>query len=139
MTARDWMSTAPRSVPPMLSVWAALAIMREEDIRHLLVVDQGRLVGVLSNRDFRKILEWTRPDGTLTGLRDVVVARIMTPVDRVVTVPPEASLLDVARLIIRRKIGCVPVVTDAARPCGILTQKDVMRALITLAMAADAR
>jgi CBS domain-containing protein len=63
----------------------------------------------------------------------------MTPVDRVVTVPPETPLLDIARLIVRRKIGCVPVVTDAARPCGILGQKDVMRALITLAMGADAR
>lgn len=94
---------------------------------------------MISNRDFRKILEWTRPDGTLTGLRDVVVARIMTPVDRVVTVPPETPLLDIARLIVRRKIGCVPVVTDAARHCGILTQKDVIRALITLATADDAR
>jgi CBS domain-containing protein len=137
MTARDCMSSDLKLVAADLSVWSALAIMGAQDVRHLLVVDGDRLVGVLSNRDYRKILEWTRPDGTIKNVHGVTVSRIMTPANRLVTVDPEAPLLDIARLIATRKIGCVPVVAESGRPVGILTQKDVMAALIELLEGAN--
>jgi acetoin utilization protein AcuB len=132
ITAEDRMTKEPRSVPPDLNVWAALATMREEGIRHLLVTEHEALVGVVSNRDYRKILERAHPDGTVRNVFQITVSSIMTPADRVVTVRPETSLLDVAHLIVTRKIGCVPVVDDQNRPVGILTQKDVMAALLEL-------
>ncbi|HLC42555.1 MAG TPA: CBS domain-containing protein [Methylomirabilota bacterium] len=124
------MTTDLRVVSPDLNVWSALAIMNQGDIRHLLVMDGDRLVGVLSNRDYRRILEQARPDGSVQHIRDYSVRQIMTRKEHVVTVGPDTPLLDVAELIVSRRIGCVPVVDNLDRPVGILTQKDVMAALI---------
>ncbi len=130
MLAQDRMSRDIRAVLPDLSVWAALTIMRQEEIRHLLVMEGERLVGVLSNRDYRRILEWARPDGSVQNLTGFTVARIMTPHDRLVTVQPSTPMLEVAKLMVTRKVGCVPVLDAQHRPVGLLTQKDVMAALV---------
>lgn len=130
MNAQDRMSRDLRSVPPSLSVWSALAIMRQEDIRHLLVMEGERLVGVVSNRDYRRILERARPDGSVQHVPDLKVTEIMTPEDQLVTARPDTPMLDVAKLITARKVGCIPVLDARDRPIGILTQKDVLAALV---------
>lgn len=132
MTARECMTTDLKTVPPDLNVWSALAIMNQGDIRHLLVMDNDRLVGVLSNRDYRRILEQARPDGSVQHIRDYSVGQIMTRKEHLVTVGPDTPLLAVAERIVSRRIGCVPVVDSSDRPIGMLTQKDVMAALINL-------
>jgi len=132
MTARECMTTDLKTVPPDLNVWSALAIMNQGDIRHLLVMDNDRLVGVLSNRDYRRILEQERPDGSVQHIRDYSVGQIMTRKEHLVTVGPDTPLLAVAERIVSRRIGCVPVVDSSDRPIGMLTQKDVMAALINL-------
>lgn len=96
MNAQDRMSRDLRSVPPSLSVWSALAIMRQEDIRHLLVMEGERLVGVVSNRDYRRILERARPDGSVQHVPDLRVTEIMTPQGQLVTARPDTPMLDVA-------------------------------------------
>lgn len=135
MNAQDRMSRDLRSVPPSLSVWSALAIMRQEDIRHLLVMEGERLVGVVSNRDYRRILERARPDGSVQHVPDLRVTEIMTPEDQLVTARPDTPMLDVAKLITARKVGCIPVLDARDRPIGILTQKDVLAALVDLLAA----
>lgn len=137
MNAQDRMSRDLRSVPPSLSVWSALAIMRQEDIRHLLVMEGERLVGVVSNRDYRRILERARPDGSVQHVPDLRVTEIMTPQGQLVTARPDTPMLDVAKLIITRKVGCVPVLDARDRPIGILTQKDVLAALVDLLAARE--
>lgn len=120
-----------------MSVWSALAIMRQEDIRHLLVLDGERLVGVVSNRDYRRILERARPDGSVQHVPDLRVTEIMTPEDQLVTARPDTPMLDVAKLITARKVGCIPVLDARDRPIGILTQKDVLAALVDLLAARE--
>jgi len=137
MNAQDRMSRDLRSVPPSLSVWSALAIMRQEDIRHLLVMEGERLVGVVSNRDYRRILERARPDGSVQHIPDLRVTEIMTPQGQLVTARPDTPMLDVATLIIARKVGCIPVLDARDRPIGILTQKDVLAALVDLLAARE--
>lgn len=132
MMARDRMSRTVRAVLPDLSVWSALSMMRQEEIRHLLVIDGERLVGVISNRDYRRVLERARPDGSVHGLADLRVSEIMTPGGQLVTARPDTPILEVARLIVTRKVGCIPVLDAQDRPVGILTQKDVMAALVEL-------
>lgn len=56
----------------------------------------------------------------------------MTPQDQLVTAHPDTPMLDVAKLIVTRKVGCIPVVDSRNRPVGILTQKDVMVALVEM-------
>ena len=123
------MRAPPETVLESQTIWAALAIMREKDIRHLLVVRSDKLIGVLSNRDYRRVLERLRPDETVRGIGTITVAEIMTPAERVVTAPPDTPLRDIARLVIEKKIGCVPIL-EGDRVVGVLTQKDVLAALL---------
>ena len=82
-----------RTAPASLVVWGALALMREHDIRHLLVMDGPRLAGVLSNRDFRKLLEHVDADGVIRRFRETPVADIMTPGARIVTAEDRKSVV----------------------------------------------
>ena len=133
MKARDVMTRAPRTVEPETTILTALALMRDGGIRHLVVVDDaGRLAGVVSNRDYRKVLDSTDAAGVIHGIRDVKIKDIMTPGRSLVTAGPDTPLLDVARLMVGKKVGCVPVVDDVRRPIGILTQADVIEKLLSL-------
>lgn len=129
MTARRVMNLDVKTVPSDTTIWTALAIMRGEDIRHLPVTEGDRLLGIISNRDYRRVLERADPEGNIRGLRDIKVSAIMTSADSVITAHPDTPLLDIARLMVTRKIGCVPIIDDGRRLVGILTQKDIMREL----------
>ena len=104
-------------------------IMRLGRIRHLPVVSQGRLVGIVSNRDLlsaslSKILEFTgERQKAFLGTVDVqeVMAR------DVQTVPPETTLDEAARLMLRHKIGCLVVAGPEGTPLGLLTESDLIR------------
>lgn len=104
-------------------------IMRLGRIRHLPVVAQGRLVGIVSNRDLlsaslSKVLEFTR-ERQKAFLGTVDVQEVMTR--DVQTVPPETSLDEAARLMLRHKIGCLVVVSPEGTPLGLLTESDLLR------------
>ncbi len=60
---RNWMTRAPVAVSPDCPVETALQRMRQTEIRHLLVVEAGRLVGIVSNRDWRRIDPLPSPTG----------------------------------------------------------------------------
>ncbi|MBI3635533.1 MAG: CBS domain-containing protein [Candidatus Rokubacteria bacterium] len=127
-TAQTIMARDVKSVDPDLSVWSALAIMRQEGIRHILVVKDDRLVGLVSNRDLRTMLDWVGPDRRLHHFAEATVRQIMTPAERLVTVAPETTLKEIARHLLDRKIGGVPVVDGAGKPVGFVTVTDVLRA-----------
>lgn len=104
-------------------------IMRLGRIRHLPVVSQGRLVGIVSNRDLlsaslSKVLEFTR-ERQKAFLGTVDVQEVMTR--DVQTVPPETSLEEAARLMLRHKIGCLVVAGPEGVPLGLLTESDLLR------------
>jgi CBS domain-containing protein len=103
-------------------------IMSMGRIRHLPVLDRGKVVGVVSQRDlFRSALGAAlafgiqRPQELMKSveIRDVMSAPA-------VTVGPGASVQDAARTMAEKKIGCLPVVENG-RLVGILTENDVLR------------
>jgi len=131
MRVHEVMIRDPQTVPPTTTVWTALALMRQADIRHLPVVDaDGVLQGIVSNRDFRRLLDLLDPDGRIPHVRDITVAQIMTEAARVVTAQPETPLLNIAQVMVLRKVGAVPIVDARDRVVGIVTQKDVLRELV---------
>ncbi len=131
MRAQDIMITNPQVIVSTTTIWTALALMRDQDIRHLVVTDaQGTLVGVLSNRDFRRALNFLDPTGTIRHVNNLTVAEIMTKTPEVITAHPDTPLLNLAQLIVVKKVGCVPVLDAQRRVVGIVTQKDVMGALV---------
>ena len=123
----DIMTRDPVSVSPSDTMRVVLERMRQRNCRRLPVVEGGKLVGIVSDRDVRLalnspfILRERREDETL--LERVVVAECMTPDP--VTLPPDASVLDAARLIHERKFGGIPIV-DAGKLVGIVTETDLL-------------
>lgn len=104
-------------------------VMRLGRIRHLPVLSGGRLVGIVSSRDLlaaslSRVLHFAR-NQQASFLSMVEVAEVMTREVR--SVPPETSLSEAARLMLRHKIGCL-VVTDAeGTAVGLLTETDLLR------------
>jgi len=129
---RDWMSRNPVTVSPDRPVAHVIGLMRVEAIRHVLVVEGGRLVGIVSNRDVRSLLI----DGEPHVFPASPVSRVMT--DNPVTTSPEVPLTEAARAMLERKIGALPVL-DRDRPVGILTRSDALEALLAWADSAPTR
>ncbi len=131
MRAQDVMVRDPQTVTPSTTVWTALALMRQGDVRHLPVVDNdGTLRGILSNRDFRRLLDFMDPEGRIPHVRDIAVSEIMTKVPQVITAHPDTPVVNIAQLMVTRKVGGMPIVDAQRRVVGILTQKDVLRELV---------
>lgn len=103
-------------------------IMNLGRIRHLPVLDRGRVVGVISQRDlFRSAL--VKLLGMKSGeqralFRSFRVSDIMSR--PVVTISPEATVKEAARTMVEKKIGCLPVV-EGEEFAGLVTETDILR------------
>ncbi|MEX2208400.1 MAG: CBS domain-containing protein [Myxococcota bacterium] len=108
-------------------------IMRLARIRHLPVVDAGRLVGLLSHRDVldASIARLEESDGVERAqhLRGIAIAEVMHR--EPYTATERTSLGDAAQRMLRLKIGCLPVVRHGRRGqemVGLVTESDLLRA-----------
>ena len=136
------MSDEPRRAPTVAAIMSralvvvdhqdtvrrALELLHRHDIRHLPVVEGGRLVGVVSDRDllcYRAPVELREPGAVAAfdALLDGRVAAVMRP--NVETVAPGESVDRVIDLLIDLRIGAVPVV-DGERLVGIVSAIDVL-------------
>jgi len=107
-------------VSPSVSVAAAGQMMARLGIRHLPVVDGGRLVGVLSDRDL------LRHHGAAAA--QLTCGEAMTPAP--LTGRPDDSVGRVAELMLTHKIDSVPVVDAAGRLIGLVTSSDLLALLV---------
>jgi len=109
----------------------ALSLLPKHGIRHLPVMDHGRLVGVVSERDLLEATGWD-PHRAIDQAE-----RRAQPVRDVMRVPPHTtepleSLANAAKRMLRRRIGCLPVVEDG-KLAGILSELDVIAAFVRAA------
>ncbi|MED1873090.1 CBS and ACT domain-containing protein [Brevibacillus borstelensis] len=115
---------------PTTTIGEALQLLRENKIRHLPVVEQERLVGILSDRDLREalpsILLPKKDDETIFGKP---VSEIMKR--QVLTAHPLDFIEDAAVQIYESKVGSLPVV-EGNRLVGIITESDLFNSLIEL-------
>ncbi len=122
LSVRDIMSTDLVTVSPGESARRAYELMRDRRFRHLPVLADGRLVGILSDRDLRPVL-------LAPGLADATVAELMS--EHLTTIRPDTPVEDAASLLVVKKIGCLPVV-DGDRLVGIVTETDLLAVLVEL-------
>jgi acetoin utilization protein AcuB len=134
LRVRDAMTRDVVTLGPEASAAEAWRLCREMNIRHLPVVDEGRLVGLVSDRDLRD----TSPPRGATGERDALnwssLGDIMTT--GLACIHPLDTIDHAARELHDRKIGCLPVVADGEL-VGIITSADMMRILVELVGARD--
>jgi acetoin utilization protein AcuB len=127
---RDWMTPAPVTVTPTTSVATARDLLERRRLRHLPVVDGGRLCGIISDRDVGLSARAVRRASRVGGLEGLLdddrpVQAIMTR--RPYTVPVDAPLLAAVRLLVSRRVHALPVV-DGHRLAGIVTTVDCLLA-----------
>jgi CBS domain-containing protein len=97
-------------------------LLRLNRIRHLPVVRQGKLVGLVTHRDLLKASGHKDPD---PAMQPMWAADIMTRDVR--TVSPSTRLRDAVPVMQQNKFGCLPVVNEDGTLMGILTEADLVR------------
>ena len=113
-----WMSTSPVTVAPGEKVAAVIMRMQQGNFRSAPVVEDGRLVGLITDRDIRA--QMGRVDTT-----DVRVAMSENPP----TVTPTTPLHDAAQVLFEQKVDALPVVENG-RLVGVITNSDILRAFL---------
>jgi CBS domain-containing protein len=105
-------------------------IMRLGQIRHMPVVDGNRLVGVVSNRDLLAASLSITFDFDTKARRShigsVQVREVMS--SDLFTVAPDTTLEMVASVMVKHKVGCVPVAESDAQLVGLVTETDLLKA-----------
>jgi acetoin utilization protein AcuB len=127
------MTPNPVTVTPRNAIRTAVNLMREVGCRRLPVIDRGRLVGIISDRDLRRAAnspfvvreQWY--DNFI--LDHIEVGSCMTP--NPLTIHPAAPVSEAARLMRDHKIGGLPVVADG-QLIGIVTETDLLNFLIDM-------
>jgi len=137
MRVRSMMQTPIITVTPEMSLAEVQRLMRDNNIRHIPVVSgpgYQRLVGMITDRDLREAAP--SPATMLTRgeiayqMETTSVKTCMT--QEVVCIGPEAEMVQAARLLVQRRIGCLPVV-DHATLVGVVTEMDCLRAFLQTA------
>jgi CBS domain-containing protein len=128
----EWMTSPVISVSPTTSISNAHQIMKENGIRRLPVVEDDRLVGIVTIGDVR---EASPSDATTLSIWELnylwaqlTVERVMTR--KVLTLTPEMCILDAAQIMLDSKVSGLPVVNQNGKLEGILTESDIFRMLV---------
>lgn len=126
---KDWMSRDVITAPPTLGLLEADALMREHNIRRLPVMEDNRLVGIVTYGDIREV----RPS-TATAvstwemnylLASLNIGEMMTKEPKFIS--PEATIGEAADIMLTNKISGLPVVDATGELVGIITESDIFR------------
>ena len=129
LRVRDAMTRDVVTVGPEESAARAWGLCRESDIRHLPVVEGGRLVGIVSDRDLRDLSPPRDTADQENTLGWVQIRDMMST--GVVTAHPLDTIEHAAKVIYENRFNCLPVVADD-EIVGIITSSDLVRTLVEL-------
>ncbi len=133
MRVADIMTANPVTVTPRNAIRTAINLMREGGFRRLPVVDRGKLVGIITDRDLRRaanspyVVREKWYDNFVLDHIEVGTCMTADPV----TVGPDTTVAEAARLMRDHKIGGLPVVAGG-QLAGIITETDLLNFLIEL-------
>jgi acetoin utilization protein AcuB len=134
MRVRDWMSPDPVTVSPSTSVREARRLLRYYGVRHLPVVDHGRVVGMISDRDVRiddaslDALAVIEDVEDVAGQRRDVRLVMSTPVH---VIGPDEAVEAAARSMLSWRISALPVVDGENVLRGVITTTDCLLASLS--------
>ena len=135
MPVQNWMTTDVVSVGPDTSLLKVGKLMKDHHIRRIPVVDEnGQVIGIISDRDVRD----ASPSKATTLdmyemhylLAELKAKNIMTA--KPITVKPTDTVEQAALIMLDNKVGGLPVVDDSGKLVGIISDHDVVKALVDI-------
>jgi acetoin utilization protein AcuB len=123
MKVAEWMVEEPIVVTLDQRVQDCVDLMKEHSIRHLPVVENQRLIGLVTESDLREVF-------LASLVENLTIEGVM--ITEPLTVTPDTEIEDAAKLIYYHKIGGLPVVNEYSQVVGILTVADLVEAFIEL-------
>lgn len=134
LLVENWMNPNVITVDADDSMLDATKLLKEHSIRHLPVLEKGKLVGVITDRDLKRA---SPSDATtleahelLYLIANIKVREIMTR--NPITVPYNYTIEEAAEILLQAKISGVPVVDKDGDVIGMITQTDLFKVLISL-------
>jgi acetoin utilization protein AcuB len=134
MLVQHWMTRDVVTVEADTPFLEARLILKDKKIRHLPVVDRGKLLGVITDRDLKE----AAPSGATTldvyemnyllfkmKIRDLIKREP-------ITIKPTNSVEKAALLMHDHKIGCLPVVDDTGTLVGLITKSDLLEVMVEI-------
>jgi CBS domain-containing protein len=128
----DYMTSDVVTVAPDTSLLEAQRLMGTKRIRSLPVMDEAKLVGLVTRTDMVKVepSRFVSPENQEQSLSILLqpIEKIMTR--NLVTTTPEENLVSIARTMLERKIHCLPVLSKEGQLCGVITDSDLFRMVV---------
>jgi acetoin utilization protein AcuB len=133
MFVSDWMTKKVITITPEDSISTAVKLMKEKKIKHIPVVKDERLKGIISDRDIK---EYTPSRATSLDIFELHYLLAKTKVKDimkagVVTTTPDTPVEEAAMMMHDRNIGSLPVVENG-KLVGIISDKDIFRVLVDI-------
>ncbi len=132
MKVTNWITHEVITIGPEASVKEAFGLIKSMGIRHLPVVKDGVLKGMVTDRDLRrpKISDVFKSWDELYRIGDdIQVEDIM--VSPVITVGENATIQEAAKLMVEKRIGALPVTDSKGKLSGIISETDILRAFVS--------
>jgi acetoin utilization protein AcuB len=118
------------AVPAALSIEKTHQLMRRLEVRHLPVVAEGRLAGMVSDRDLLLVIGKEDSGSEAFIYPPLTVGEVMSRAP--ISAGPEVPVSHLARLMLEAKIDSLPIVTAKQELVGLVTSSDLLRVLALL-------
>jgi acetoin utilization protein AcuB len=134
MLVKNWMNKKAVTIDVSESMQDAISTLKEHHILMLPVLDKGKLVGIITDRDLKKA---SASDATTLEIHELMyllskikIKEIMTK--NPITVPADFTLEETAEILLKNKISGVPVMDTGGKVIGTITQGDIFKAFLSL-------
>ena len=132
MLVKDWMTKDPVTITDETSMMKAIHMMKERRFRRLPVLHEGKLVGLVTDRDLK---EASPSKATTLDVHELYYLLAELQIKEIMTrnplaVSPEDTVEHAAQLMLEKTISGLPVVDETGYLVGIITQSDVFKAFM---------
>ena len=134
MLVKNWMSKEVITVDADDTMQNAIYTLQEQNIKMLPVMDDVKLVGIITDRDLKKA---SPSDATTLDMHELLFLISKIKVrdlmkEPVFTARPDDTVEEAAALLLEKKISGLPVIDEQNRLVGIITRSDIFRVLLSL-------
>jgi len=134
MLVKNWMSKPAITIDANASMSEAIKLLKNHNIKMLPVMEKGKLVGIVTDRDLKRA---SASDATSLEIHELLYLISKIKVKEImsknpITVPEDYTVEETAEILLKQKISGVPVVDQYRSVVGTITQNDIFKILISL-------